>query len=598
MHQYPDIEAYGFIGDGHSAALISTSGCVDWMCMPRIDSPSVFGRLLDWNQGGHLSISPQRHLEVSRRYLEDTLVLETTFETESGTAVLTDCFAMRAGGRLDPRRQLLRVLDCIEGRVEFSLFIDPHFEYATVRPWVRRRKDGLVTAVAGRTGLYLDSDMDMRIDRHRVEGSFSLSAGERRRLSIVWTAPEHVDVAQRRPIAMAELDARLDETVEWWREWSARACSTRVPGAIRSGIVLKAMINAPTGAMVAAPTTSLPEEIGGVRNWDYRYSWIRDSIFALRALSELGMTEEAEGFRRFVQRTTGGGADELAVMYGIGGEFRLTEFELPHLEGYSGSRPVRVGNAAQGQTQLDMYGHVLDLARRWVDRGEMPDDDYWTFIGDVADLICEVWKEPDKGIWEVRSEPRHFVHSKIMCWAGLDAAIHIADRCDRQAAQSWRTTRDEMRELILDRGTHPTKGHFVAAFDEESVDAALLLIPTVGFVAWDDARMTATIDAIRRDLEADDGLVVRYRGEDGLTGQEGVFLACSFWLVEALARSGRPKEAQRVFDRVTSTANELGLFAEEYDVETGRMLGNYPQALTHLAHICAALALNEIVPVG
>jgi GH15 family glucan-1,4-alpha-glucosidase len=366
---------------------------------------------------------------------------------------------------------------------------------------------------------------------------------------------------------------------------------------LRSAIVLKALANRSTGAIVAAPTTSLPEAPGAGLNWDYRCSWVRDSTFSARALTEIGFREEADAFRRFVERSAAGSADGVRTMYGIGGERRLTEVAVDGVEGYRGARPVRIGNAASNQLQLDVYGELVELAWRWHERGHAPDDDYWRFLLDVVDTVAENWGKPDRGIWEIRGEPRHFVHSKAMCWAALDRGIALAEESLRRAPlERWRKERDRLRRAVEREGYDDERGVFVQAFGTRELDAALLLLPVVGFVAWDDERMVRTADAIRSELGVD-GLLLRYRPDEplqgGPTAREGAFLPCSFWLAECLAHQARDDEAREVFDRCASCGNDLGLFSEEYDVEAGEMLGNFPQALTHLSYISAAAALAD-----
>jgi GH15 family glucan-1,4-alpha-glucosidase len=424
-------------------------------------------------------------------------------------------------------------------------------------------------------------------------------AGDRVRVSIAFVPPHEIEKVTPQPTEPAELDRNLDETIRWWREWSSqvRLEGPEEPGVVSSAIVLKALTNADTGATAAAATMSLPESPGGSRNWDYRYSWIRDSAFSVRSLADVGCESEANGFRSFIERSSAGSAKRMHIMYGVGGERRLTEVTLEHLEGYRGARPVRVGNAAMTQRQLDAYGLLVDQTWRWHQRGRSPDDDYWRFLLDVVDTAAEHWEEPDRGIWEIRGEPQHFVHSKVMCWAALDRGIRLAEECLRKApVKRWEKTRDEIRGSVEAKGYDEDRGIFVQAFGSKALDAALLLIPSVEFVSYDDERMIRTTDAIREELE-EDGLLLRYRPsedmKDNLEGEEGAFLACSFWLAECLARQGRMEEARVVFDHTASTGNELGLFSEEYDTKTDQILGNFPQGLTHLSHIAAAVALAE-----
>lgn len=606
---YPPISDYALISDCHSVALVSRSGSIDWCCMPRIDTGSSFGRLLDWEKGGFCSIRPEQECEtIYRRYLEGTLVLETRFKVSGGEARVIDCFTMHEGGRQNSYNQLLRIVEGVLGRVDMHLMIAPRFDYAGVRPWVRRETMHRYSAIGGNDALVFSGDPDLAPVRrrspstptgeHEVAASFTVRAGERMRLSIASVRPEILDYNPPEVPDSDELDRRLEETIEWWRRWSSQARIDGVgPEALRSAMVIKGLTYAPTEAIAAAATTSLPESPGGSLNWDYRYSWIRDSTFSLRALRELGFTSEAEGFRRFIQRSAAGSAEDLELMYGVGGERRLPEVILEHLEGYRGSKPVRVGNAAAEQLQLDVYGEVVELSWRGHERGYSPDDDYWRFLLELVNMAAERWKEPDQGLWEIRGEPQHFVHSKVMCWAALEFGIRLAEECMRQAPlERWKKTREEIRAAVESEGYDEERGVFVQAFGSKKLDAALLLLPSVGFVDYDDERMVRTTDAIREELD-DEGLILRYRPSADLMGDleeaEGAFLACSFWLAECFTYQGRVEEAREVFDRAASTANDLGLFAEEYDTRTGEMLGNFPQGLTHLSHLVAIQAIAK-----
>jgi GH15 family glucan-1,4-alpha-glucosidase len=599
---YPPIGDYGLIGDCHASALVSRAASIDWCCMPRVDSASVFGRLLDWERGGFCSITPAGEgFMTTRSYVGNTMVLRTTFTLGGGEAAILDCFTMREGGREQPHRQLLRVVEGVRGKVDFEAAIRPRFDYGEVKPWIHRRGVNVAAAIGGNQGLLISCDCELSIGSdHDLVTQFTVRAEERIRLSLEFFPPELLDAAGPEAPTPQANDRRLEETLQWWRNWSAKATigGPDAPSVKRSALVLRALVNAPTGAIAAAPTTSLPETEGGERNWDYRFSWIRDSSFSVRSLADIGLEREADGFRRFIQRSAAGSASDLQIMYGLGGERRLTEIVLDSLEGYRGSRPVRIGNAASEQLQLDAYGELMLLSWRWHRRGETPDDDYWRFLLDLVDTAAERWKEPDRGLWEIRGEPLHFVHSKVMCWAAVDRGIALAEECLRAAPVArWRRVAREIREAIEDQGYDSKRGVFVQAFGKKEMDSALLGLPSAGFVEWDDERMVRTVDEIRKELMVD-GLLLRYRPEqtdDGMSGQrEGSFLPCTFWLAEALARQGRAEEAREVFDRVASSSNDLGLFAEEYDATAGEMLGNFPQGLTHLSHIAAAVALSEI----
>ncbi len=595
---YPQIGDYALIGDCHAAALISRSGSIDWCCLPRFDQGSCFGRILDWEKGGFCSLgTPQQDGPAFRRYIEQTLVLETLIHTNSGEARILDCFAMREGGKLDPYLQILRIAEGVRGRVDLRLHVAPRFDYGALRPWLRHDGVRLYSAIGGDDALVISCDAELAPHgRHDLIADFTIRAGERVRTTIAYADPAAIDHERPTIPELAEIDRRLAGTIAWWQGWAAQARleGPDGPGAIRSALTLKALTNAPTGAIIAAPTTSLPEQLGGERNWDYRYSWIRDSVLSVRSLIAIGCATEADEFRRFIQRSAAGAADSLQVMYGPGGERTLTEIELPHLAGYRGARPVRVGNAAAQQLQLDAYGELLDLSWRWYQRGHSIDDDYWRFLLDLVDTAAERWQEANRGIWEIRGEPQHFVHSKALCWAALDRGIPLAEASLRQAPlRRWKATRDAIRAAIERDGYEQERGIFTQAFGSRSLDAALLLLPSVDFVAYDDERMIRTADAIRDEL-LQDGLLLRYRvdqTDDGLTGEEGRFLACSFWLAECLAHQGRREEARVIFDRAAATGNDLGLFAEEWDPHRNEMLGNFPQGLTHLSHIAAAVAL-------
>jgi GH15 family glucan-1,4-alpha-glucosidase len=443
----------------------------------------------------------------------------------------------------------------------------------------------------------ISCDVDLERDgQHDLRARFAVRAGQRVRLSITYANPADLEPNPPGSLRPGELDERLDQTVEWWRRWSSKIQldSPDAAAVKRSAIVLKGLQNAPTGAICAAPTTSLPEAIDGGRNWDYRLSWVRDSAFTVRSLAALGADAEADGFRRFIQRSAAGSTGSLQIAYGLGGERRRTELVLDHLEGYEGAGPVRVGNAAAKQVQLDVYGELLDLAWRWHQRGSSPDDDYWRFLVELVDTAAERWQEPDRGIWELRGEPRQLVHSKAMCWVALDRGLKLAQECLRKAPERrWAKARDEVRTAVEKDGYDKKRGVFVQAFGSSELDAALLLLPSVDFVAYDDPRMLRTAEAIRQELDDGHGLLLRYRGDDALEGTEGAFITCSFWLAECLAHQGRVQDARELFDRVSSCGSDLGLFSEEYDSATGRLLGNYPQGLSHLSHIATAVALAQ-----
>ncbi len=532
---------------------------------------------------------------MRREYLPNTLILATTFSSRSGEVRLLDFFAMREGGRVHPRRELVRIIEGVRGRMRIGVRIVPRFDFGEVRPWIYPDGPSAFVAAGGNTGILVYGDVALeRDDAHSLYAEIDVRKGDRLHVALQFVPPQELHMASAKAEDRDHLAAHYEETLRWWRDWASKLVypESAGTGVVRSAIVLKALTYAPTGAIIAAPTTSLPEQSGGPRNWDYRFSWIRDSIFTVHALSELGLEAEADGFRRFIQRSSAGNAADLQVLYAVDGRRRMVEIELDGLEGWRGSRPVRIGNGAACQYQADMYGLVLELSWRWSERGKPQEPEYWTFLQGIVEAAVSKWHLPDRGIWEVRSRPRHFVHSKVMCWAAVNRGIALAERYSLPAPlRRWRRVRREIRSAIESRGVDRTRGNFVGSFGSTDLDAALLLLPSVEFVPYDDERMVRTTDAIYRELR-EDGLILRYRTQDGLPQGEGVFLPCTFWLAECLAHQGREREAREMFERASACANDLGLLAEEFDVGAGELLGNFPQGLTHLAHISAALALN------
>ncbi|MGH8150109.1 MAG: glycoside hydrolase family 15 protein, partial [Steroidobacteraceae bacterium] len=424
--RYPPIADYALIGDCHSAALVSRRGSIDWCCLPRFDSESCFGRLLDWERGGRFEVAPRARCRVRQEYLARSLILVTTFTSGANEVRLIDFFAMREGGRTHPRRELVRVIEGVRGSLEIAVCIEPRFDFGEVQPWIHRRGSSAYVAAGGNTGLLAFGDIELRPHgAHSLEAAVRVRRGERLHLALQFVAPHDLQSASARAEDRSDLTAHYEETLRWWRDWASKLVypESAGPAVMRSAIVLKALTYAPTGAIIAAPTTSLPEQPGGKRNWDYRFSWIRDSVFTVHALSNLGLEAEADGFRRFMQRSAAGNAEDLQVLYAVDGRRRLVEIELPHLEGWRGSRPVRIGNGAARQYQADMFGLVLELAWRWSERGHPHAEEYWTFLAGIVEAALAKWRRPDRGIWEVRSKPQHFVHSKVMCWAAVNRGI-------------------------------------------------------------------------------------------------------------------------------------------------------------------------------
>jgi GH15 family glucan-1,4-alpha-glucosidase len=595
----PPIRDYALIGDCHGAALISSAASIDWCCQPRFDSGSCFARLLDWRCGGSCSVSVDGEFELdgNSSYLDDTLVLETILSTQAADVRVLDFFAMREHGAEDPRRELVRIAECTRGTAQVAIDASPRFDYGAMRPWLRRAGSDSFTAIGGNDGLLVWSDHEMHVDGDSLVAAGRLQTGARLRLVMRFVRPHQLeDERLATPPRAEEVDDRLDETLAWWARWRERL---RVEGHDRSGVVrsavtLKALTYAPTGAILAAASASLPEALGGVRNWDYRFSWIRDSTLAAHALAELGCEREAERSRHFIVRSSAGHAEDLQVLFGVGGERRIVEQELD-LAGYHGSRPVRIGNNAAGQLQLDAFGEILNLAWRWHLRGHSPDDDEWSFFSELIETAIERWRDPDRGIWEWGGETHPSLHSKALCWTAVDRGLRLAEDCMRKApVRRWQAARKEIREAIESRGYDLERGVFVQCFDEHAMDAALLLLPVCGFVDFEDERMVRTADAVREELEVE-GLMRRYRQDDTLPGEEGAFLACSFWLAECYARQGRLPDARELLDRACATAGPLGLFSEQVDPRSGELLGNFPQALTHLSHISAAIALAQSI---
>jgi GH15 family glucan-1,4-alpha-glucosidase len=565
--------------------------------MPRFDSGSCFGRVLDWQKGGYFEISPvkgSRDASIHRTYKGQTLVLETRIRVEGGEAVVIDCLTMSRKGPLGAGPQILRVIEGVRGSVDFDIEIVPRFDYGEIDAWIRRQGANIYSAIGGDDGLLISADAELEPDEHKLSARCTVRSGERTRVVVAYCDPATIEEQPSEAPEPGDLDRALDETIAFWEDWTEHLSVTTGDGpeTVRSALTLKALIYDRTGALVAAPSSSLPESPKGERNWDYRYSWIRDSTFAARSLGDLGCDSEADAFRRFIERSAAGNAEDLQIMYGVGGERRQEEIDLD-LEGYGGAKPVRIGNEATKQTQLDVLGQLVEQSWRWYERGHEPDDDYWRFIVDLADTACARWQEPDRGIWEWRAGPRHFTHSKALCWVAVNRALDLAKACMRKAPEKrWRAARDEIRAAIERRGYDKKRGIFVQIFDRPELDAALLRLPMVGFIDYEDERMVRTADAIREKLDAG-GLLYRHRSKDGLKDREGAFLPASFWLAEVLAHQSRLDEAHEVFDRAVATANGLGLFSEEYDPKANAMLGNFPQALTHLSHIEAALALEK-----
>ena len=586
------VEQYGFIGNTQTAALIALDGTLEWLCLPRFDGPACFAALLGRPENGQWELKPAvpvRH--ITRRYIEGTAVLETRFETEAGRVVLTDCLALPEDWQ---QVDLIRTVRCEAGEVPMHLCLILRFDYGQVIPWVRHRRYG-IQAVAGPHAVQLRSPLALVGRGMTTQADFTLKQGEQAQFLLTAYPSHHPSIRFRDP------DFMLDQTVTWWRAWSQR-CRPVSPweeAVRRSVITLKALTYGPTGGIVAAPTTSLPEKLGGVRNWDYRFCWIRDATFTLLALLGAGYTEEAAAWREWLLRSAAGEPSKLQIMYGLAGERRLWEEELPWLDGYAGSRPVRVGNAAHGQFQLDVFGEMMDALHVSRRHGLEANRDAWQLQSSLMEFIERNWQREDEGLWEVRGPKRDFTHSKVMAWVAVDRCIKSAEQFKLQGDLcKWRRLRATIHDDVCRQGFSRSKNSFVQFYGGEELDAALLLIPQVGFLPPDDPRVRGTIAAIERELRYD-GLVLRYRhgnDADPLPAGEGAFVACSFWLADALAMTGRRGAARELFEELLRLRNDLGLLAEEVDPRTRAFLGNFPQAFSHVGLINTALNLSQQSP--
>jgi GH15 family glucan-1,4-alpha-glucosidase len=591
------IEDYALIGDLQTAALVGKDGSIDWLCLPRFDSPACFTALLGDEDHGHWRIAPTGAGSCTRRrYIGDSLVLESVWQTRTGTVKVIDFMPQR-----DRSPDVMRIVEGVSGTVEMSAALRIRFDYGSIVPWVRRT-DGHRVAVAGPDSVWLRSEPKVKTWGQQFSTCSSFTVGEGEKVAFVLTwHPSH----EPRPPLVDPLDA-LECTLQDWAEWSTH-CRSEGPygeAVVRSLITLKALTYAPTGGIVAAPTTSLPEAIGGVRNWDYRYCWLRDSTLTLGALLSAGYVEEARSWRDWLLRAVAGDPADLQIMYGLAGERRLPETELPWLTGYSGSAPVRTGNAAVHQLQLDVYGEVIDSLHVAREAGLTTEKHAWNIQLSLLGFLESKWREPDEGLWEVRGPRRHFVHSKVMAWVAADRAVRTLEAHPslRGDAGRWRAMRDEVHREVCEKGYDPERNTFTQSYGSIELDAAALLIPRVGFLPPDDPRVIGTVDAVWAELGAGGGLLRRYSAAgatiDGLPGREGAFLACSFWLADALRMTGRVKEAKDLFERLLALRNDVGLLAEEYDPVSGRQLGNFPQAFSHIGLVNTALALSRVEAAG
>ncbi len=583
------IEDYALLSDLQTASLVSREGSIDWACFPRFDSGACFAALLGNPEHGRWLLAPTlRPTRIERRYRHHTLILETAFETDEGAVRIIDFMPPR--GRAP---DIVRIVEGLDGRVQMLSELVIRYDYGSIVPWVRR-KDHARVATAGPDSLCFRTPVEVRGEAMKTVARFAVTEGERIPFVLTWF-PSHEDLPRE-----VDPEQALRDTEEYWHEW-AHGCSHSGDyheEIHESLLVLKAMTYAPTGGIVAAPTTSLPERIGGERNWDYRFCWLRDATLTLLAMLTAGYHEEAQQWRDWLLRAVAGDPDDLQIMYGIAGERRLDERVIEWLPGYEDSTPVRVGNAASNQLQLDVYGEVVDALYQTRLHGAPPSEHAWAITQKLFDWLEDGWRQEDAGIWEVRGPARHFTHSKVMAWVAFDRAVRSVDELGRPGPlEKWRAMRDEIRAQVLEHAWSNSKQAFAQSYGSDELDASVLLMPLVGFLDANDERMVATVEAIEREL-LDDGFVMRYvprddAAVDGLSGGEGVFLPCSFWLADVLALQGRTDDAVALFERLLSLRNDVGLLAEEYDPRTQRQLGNFPQAFTHLALVNTAYVLSE-----
>ncbi len=581
------IEDYALIGDCETAALVARDGSIDWLCFPRFDSPACFAALLGTNDHGRWKIAPSLPItRINRRYRPDTLVLETEFETESGKVALIDCMPPRTSAP-----DLVRVVEGRGGVVPMRFELTIRFDYGSIVPWVRHTDTG-IRATAGPETLHCRTPVALHGENLHTVADFTVTEGQRVPFALTWTRTHDPDPSPCVP------EQTIVETEQWWRDWTSH-CTYEGEwreAVVRSLITLKAMTSARTGGLVAAVTTSLPEHLGGVRNWDYRYCWLRDATFTLYALMAGGYTEEAAAWRDWLTNAVAGTPEQIQIMYGVAGERRLTELELDWLPGYENSRPVRIGNAATKQHQLDVYGEVMDalhVARR---NGLPPNENAWRIQRCMLKFLETDWHKPDEGIWEVRGPRRHFVHSKVMAWVAMDRGVKAVEDFGLEGNVAvWKRLRDEIHEQVCREGFSAELNSFVQYYGADHVDASLLMMPLVGFLPANDPRMVGTVRAIQKRLTRD-GFLDRYptlTEVDGLPPGEGVFLLCTFWLADCLAQEGRMDEARDIFERLLSLRNDVGLLSEQYDPNTRRLVGNFPQAFSHLGLINTARNLTS-----
>ena len=591
--KFKDIENYGIIGNLETCAVIGNDGSVDWMCFPYLESPSIFAAILDNERGGHFAIQPVSKFSSFQAYIKETNILQTIFNTPFGMVTITDFMPVNLYDGTKQHRTLYRKVKCTEGHIRLELSFKPRFNYARDIPDFEFIDEG-ISCSFGDENLFLNTTVPLKIEDGKVTSQFNM-----RKNREIWFVLQY-NQQDPYPHDHKEFNKKLNTLQEYWQNWTYKCHQICVLEDIwhdiiaRSGLVLKLLANPGSGAIAAAATTSIPECTGGVRNWDYRYAWIRDSAYTIQALFHLEHIQESQDYMRWISSIIKQGKhpSDIHIMYPLHKDEDIKEQMLEYLSGYRQSSPVRIGNAAVNQKQLDIYGELINAIYDTTRYGKDISDKTWEFIKDFVDYICEVWNTKDRGIWEVRGEPRHHVHSKLMCWVAVDRGIKIAKFKDTKAATKWEKTEKEIKTAILENGFNEKINSFVQSFDSDAIDATALLIPRMGLLPYDDPRVQGTIEAVMKNLMTEKGLVYRYKNEDGLPGDEGCFALCSFWLVDSLALSDRLDEAIHIFVNVLRLMSPLGLLAEEIDPETGKLLGNFPQAFSHIGLVNSALYIG------
>ena len=597
-NKFKDIENYGIIGNLETCAVIGNDGSIDWLCLPYLESPSIFAAILDNKRGGHFTIQPVSKFSSFQNYIKETNILQTTFNTPFGMVTVTDFMPIKLHDGTKQHRTLFRKVKCTEGHIRLELSFQPIFNYAQDIPEFKLINKG-VSCSFGDKDLFLNTTVPLKIEDGKVTGQFNMRKDMEIWFVLQYNQQEHCSPPEY-PMDYDDFNKKLNDLQDYWQKWTYKCHKICVLEDIwhdiiaRSGLLLKLLANPESGAIAAAATTSIPECVGGVRNWDYRYAWIRDSAYTIQALFHLEHVQESQDYMRWINSIIKQDThpSDIRIMYPLHKDEDIKEHVLEYLSGYKQSSPVRVGNGAVNQKQLDIYGELINAIYDTTRYGKDISDTTWEFIKNFVDYICKVWNTKDRGIWEVRGEPQHYVHSKLMCWVAVDRGIKIAKFKDTEAASHWIKTENEIKKEILKKGFNKELNSFVQSFDSDAIDATTLLIPRMGLLPYDDPRVQGTIEAVMENLMTEKGLVYRYKNEDGLPGDEGCFLLCSFWLVDSLSLSGRLDEAISIFVNVLQLMSPLGILAEEIDPETGKLLGNFPQAFSHIGLVNSALYIG------